>query len=70
MWWSFNVKFVEEGRCETEHNEEVNPVSVSKIYDHLFNVIEALKSRGTSSCDEMFGKVSMRLHNKMHYIMQ
>ena len=61
---------MEEGRSETEHHEEVDPVSIFHIYDLLFNVMEALKSCGTSSCDEMFGKVPVRLHNKMHYIMQ
>ena len=64
------VKLVEEGRSETEHHEEVDPISVECIYELLFTVMSALKARGKSSFDEMIQKVPAKLHNRMHYIMQ
>ena len=69
-WRSFIVKLVEEGRSETKHHEEVDPVTAECIYELLYNVKSALEARGTPAFDELIKKVPVQLHNRMHYIMQ
>ena len=69
-WKAYLVKLVKEGRSETTHHSEVDPVTMELIYRLLFNVKNALVARGTPEFDEMIEKMPKNLQNKLHRVLQ
>ena len=69
-WKAFMAELVDKNRAETKHHEEVDPVTVKKIYDLLGNVKIAAEARGREDFDDKLEKVPWKLRNKLHYVLQ
>ena len=70
QWLSFVHKLATEGLGETEHFEEVDPVTMEAIMELVNNVYEALESRGTPDYLSKLEKVPLALQSKMHWVLQ
>ena len=69
-WKSFCEKLVKEGRSETEHHPEVDPLTMEAINNLGMAAKEALEARGTDEFDEKLSKVPLELRNKLNCIIQ
>lgn len=69
-WKSFCEKLAKEGRSETEHHPEVDPVTMEAINSLGMDVMAALEARGTDEYDEKLSKVPPELHNKLNSVLQ
>lgn len=54
---------------DTVHKEEVPPATVEKHYN-LFNVVDALNSRGKDDYAEKLNKIPVEYHHRLNYILQ
>ena len=69
-WKSFCDKLAKEGRAETSHHPEVDPVTMEAINNLGTAVIEALKARGTDDYESKLSKIPFELRNKLNYVLQ
>ena len=69
-WKSFCEKLVKEGRSETEHHPEVDPVTLEIINSLGMAAKEALEARGTDEYEEKLSKIPLGLRNRLHFIIQ
>ena len=67
---AFLAKLVTVGRSETDHHSEVDPVTMESIYKLLFHVKNALQARGTPEEEEKLALVPVKLHLKLHRVVQ
>ena len=70
QWMSFVHKLATEGLAETEHFEEVDPVTMEAIMELVNNVYQALAARGKPGYLSKVQKVPLRLQPKMHCVLQ
>ena len=70
QWLSFVHKLATEGLAETEHFEEVDPVTMEAIMELVQNVYEALAARGKPDYLRKLQKIPLELQPKMHSVLQ
>ena len=70
QWMSFVHALANEGLAETEHFEEVDPVTMEAIMELVNNVYEALAARGSTDYLSKLRKVPLKIQPKMHAWLQ
>ena len=70
QWLSFVHKLATEGLAETDHFEEVDPVTMEAIMELVNNVYEALAARGQPDYLSKLQKVPLELQKDMHKVLQ
>ena len=69
-WKAFVKTIVAAGKNETEHHEEVNPVTMIKIYKLLGMVVKVLKARGTPEYEMLLVNIPTNLQGKLNMLLQ
>ena len=69
-WKSFINELVANNRSETEHHEEIDPITMVGITKLLVDVVDALEARGTESYQEKLSKIPVEWQDKLNRILQ
>ena len=69
-WRSFISELVVNNRSETEHHEEVDPITMVGITKLIIDVVDALEARGTDKYQEKLSKIPFEWQDKLNRILQ
>ena len=69
-WKSFINELVVNNRSETEHHEEIDPITMVGITQLIMDVVDALEARGTESYQEKLSKIPFEWQDKLNRILQ
>ena len=70
LFKSLEKVLVKQGRSETNHHEEVDPATMTKIYELLALVEVLIKNRGREGYDVKLSELSAGLHSSIHKLLQ
>ena len=69
-WKSFINELVVNNRSETEHHEEIDPITMVGITKLIVDVVDALEARGTERYQEKLAKIPVEWQFKLNRILQ
>ena len=67
---SFINELVVNNRSETEHHEEIDPITMVGITQLIMDVVDALEARGTERYQEKLAKIPVEWQFKLNRILQ
>ena len=69
-WKSFINELVVNNCSETEHHEEIDPITMVGMNELIVDVVDALAARGTESYQEKLSKIPVEWQGKLNRILQ
>ena len=69
-WKSFINELVVNNRSETEHHQEIDPITMVGITKLIVDVVDALEARGTERYQEKLAKIPVEWQFKLNRILQ
>ena len=69
-WKSFMNELVANNRSETEHHQEIDPVTMVSLTQLIIDVVDALQARGTEKYQEKLSKIPFEWQDKLNRILQ